>query len=447
MSNHTSGPGRRIRSTATTTLSGQMRPAADKSISHRSIILGSIAEGETRVEGLLEGEDVLRTVDAFRAMGVSINRLKAGHYTIEGQGLDGLQEPQDVLDMGNSGTAMRLLAGLLASQPFHSVLTGDESLRGRPMGRVTTPLAKMGAQIRGRDGGKLAPLAIQGSELVPIEYHSPVASAQVKSAVMLAALNTAGETVVVEPAATRDHTERMLTAFGAEIERDGNRIMVEGWPDLEGQNIEVPADISAAAFPIVAALITPDSDITLENVGMNPTRTGILDLLDAMGADIERLNPREAGGEPVCDLRVKHSQLKGIETDPEVVPRAIDEFPVFFVAAALAEGETIVNGAEELRVKESDRLHAMALGLQALGATFEERPDGARIVGKPDGLAGGVDVDSLTDHRIAMSLLVAGLRCSEPVTVRRCDNINTSFPNFSDKMNKLGMRLEDLPNG
>ncbi|MEG3638252.1 3-phosphoshikimate 1-carboxyvinyltransferase [Magnetococcus sp. PR-3] len=439
--------GRTIRSGTAHSLSGTIRPAADKSISHRSIIFGSLAEGQTHVQGLLEGEDVLRTVDAFRAMGVPIDRLGDGEYRIEGQGLDGLKEPEDILDMGNSGTAMRLLCGLLASQPFYSILTGDGSLRGRPMGRVVKPLTKMGARIRGRDGGRLAPLTIEGTELIPITYTSPIASAQVKSAIILAGLNTAGETTVIEPAVSRDHTERMLTAFGAEVERDGNKVTVEGWPDLEGQEIDVPADISAATFPMVAALITPGSDIVLENVGMNPTRTGILDLLLAMGGQIERLNEREIGGEPVADLRIRYSDLKGIEIDPAVVPRAIDEFPAFFVAAALADGQTLVHGAEELRVKESDRITAMADGLKAFGATIEERPDGAVITGNPEGLAGGATVDSHTDHRIAMSLLVAGLRCKESVLVERCDNINTSFPGFSELMNSLGFQLEDLPHG
>ncbi|ABK42701.1 3-phosphoshikimate 1-carboxyvinyltransferase [Magnetococcus marinus MC-1] len=440
-------PGRTIRSGATQNLSGTIRPAADKSISHRSVIFGALAEGETHVKGMLEGEDVLRTITAFRTMGISIERCNEGEYRIQGQGLDGLKEPDDVLDMGNSGTAMRLLCGLLASQPFHSILTGDHSLRSRPMGRVVQPLTKMGARIRGRDGGRLAPLAIEGTELVPITYNSPIASAQVKSAIILAGLNTAGETTIIEPAVSRDHTERMLIAFGAEVTRDGNQVTIEGWPNLQGQEIEVPADISAAAFPMVAALITPGSDIILENVGMNPTRTGILDLLLAMGGNIQRLNEREVGGEPVADLQVRYSQLQGIEIDPTVVPRAIDEFPVFFVAAALAQGQTLVQGAEELRVKESDRITAMANGLKALGAIIEERPDGALITGNPDGLAGGASVDSFTDHRIAMSLLVAGLRCKESVLVQRCDNINTSFPSFSQLMNSLGFQLEDVSHG
>ncbi|OSM06237.1 3-phosphoshikimate 1-carboxyvinyltransferase [Magnetofaba australis] len=425
-------------------LTGEITPAGDKSISHRTIILGSLAEGTTRATGLLEGEDVLRTIGAFRAMGAEIVRQGPGQYEITGQGVDGLKEPGDVLDMGNSGTAMRLLSGLLASQPFYSVLTGDHSLRSRPMGRVVTPLRKMGARITGRDGGRLAPLTIEGGELVPITYESPVASAQVKSCVLLAGLNTAGETTVIEPAPTRDHTERMLTAFGAEVERDGLKVTVDGWPELKAQSIEVPADISAAAFPMVAALITPGSDIIIRNVGMNPTRTGILALLDLMGANIERINERNAGGEPVADLHVRYSELRGIDAPREVAPAAIDEYPIFFVAAALADGVTEARGIEELRVKESDRISAMAKGLTALGAEFTEYPDGARIVGNPNGLKGGATVDSDTDHRIAMSLLVAGLRCAEPVTVTRCDNINTSFPGFATSMGALGMRVEEV---
>ncbi|MBF0622172.1 MAG: 3-phosphoshikimate 1-carboxyvinyltransferase [Magnetococcales bacterium] len=424
-----------------TPLSGQFSPPGDKSISHRSIIFGALAEGETNTTNLLEGEDVLRTVAAFRTMGVKIDRQGAGAYRIHGVGLDGLSEPDNVLDMGNSGTGMRLLAGLLASQPFLSVLTGDGSLRGRPMGRIVKPLTQMGAQILGRDNGRLAPLVIQGTELVPIHYQSPVASAQVKTAILLAGLNTAGETRVTEPAVSRDHTERMLSAFGATVQRDGLTVSIDGWPTLTGQSIEVPADISAAAFPIVAALLVPGSDITLTNVGLNPTRSGIVDVLTAMGGRIEKLNPRTVGGEPVADLRVQHSQLKGIEVPPDVVPSAIDEFPVLFAAASFAEGKTVITGAEELRVKESDRIAAMAKGLTAIGSNFTETEDGAIIIGQPDGLSGGATVDSHTDHRIAMSHLVAGLACKKPVTVTRCDNINTSFPGFDGSMRGLGANI------
>ena len=421
-------------------LRGQLTVPGDKSISHRAIILGSIAEGITTVRHLLEGEDVLRTIAAFQTMGVEIERDPDGLYHIQGVGLDGLAEPNNVLDMGNSGTAMRLLSGILASQPFFSVLTGDASLRQRPMGRIILPLTQMGAKILGRQGNK-APLVIQGAELIPLNYQTPVASAQIKSAVLLAALNTAGESSVQEPNLSRDHTERMLSAFGAQITRENLKVTVEGWPTLTGQNIQVPGDISSAAFPLVAALLTPDADIILKDVGVNPTRTGLLDLLIAMGGNIEFENQRDQGGEPIADLHVVYSRLKGITVPIGVIPRAIDEFPIFFVAAALAEGETLLTNASELRVKESDRIHAMAVGLQALGSTVTEHPDGLHIVGHPDGLAGGVTLDSFTDHRIAMSLLVAGLCCTSPVTVKRCSNINTSFPGFRQAMTGLGAHI------
>ncbi|MBF0623367.1 MAG: 3-phosphoshikimate 1-carboxyvinyltransferase [Magnetococcales bacterium] len=421
-------------------LRGIATPPGDKSISHRAVIFGSLAEGTTRISHLLEGEDVRRTVAAFRTMGVDIQREADGTHIIQGVGLDGLLEPDDVLDLGNSGTGIRLLTGLLASRPFLSILTGDASLRGRPMGRVVTPLTRMGAQILGRDGNRRAPLVIRGTELIPIDYVSPVASAQVKSAILLAGINTPGETSVTEPALTRDHTERMLAAFGGTVQRDGLTVRVDCWPRLTGQTVAVPGDPSAAAFPLVAALLTPGSDLVLENVGVNPTRTGLLDLLEMMGAAIERFNLRESGGEPVADLRVTHAELRGITVPREVIPRAIDEFPVFFVAAALAEGATILTGAGELRVKESDRLAAMAQGLTHLGARVTETPDGLTIIGQPGGLNGG-PADSWTDHRVAMSLLVAGQRCREPVTVTRCDNIDTSFPDFLPLMTGLGMDL------
>ena len=421
-------------------LLGTVIPPGDKSISHRAIMLGALAEGETTVQHLLEGEDVLRTVAAFQAMGVSIKRDAAGLYHIQGVGLDGLAEPETVLEMGNSGTAMRLLAGVLASQPFFAILNGDASLRQRPMGRIITPLTQMGARILSRERGR-APLVVQGNHLIPLEYHSPVASAQIKSAILLAAINTAGGSAVQEPQLSRDHTERMLSAFGAEVTRDGLRVQVEGWPTLQGQSVQVPGDISSAAFPLVAALLVPGSDILVQGVGMNPTRTGLLELLTAMGAEIEILNPTEQGGEPMADLRVRHTPLKGITVPPELIPKAIDEFPIFFVAAALAEGETVLAEAAELRVKESDRIHAMAVGLQAIGAQVTEQADGLRITGQPEGLAGGVTVDSFTDHRVAMSLLVAGLCSRAAVTVLRCANIATSFPELQQQMIGMGASL------
>lgn len=441
MTNHASVE--RMTAASGEALHGVVTLPGDKSISHRAIIIGALAEGESTIFHLLEGEDVLRTVAAFRAMGVLIERERTGVYHIQGVGLDGLKEPNDVLDMGNSGTAMRLLSGVLASQPFFSILTGDASLRQRPMGRIITPLSQMGARILSRARG-LAPLVIQGSELIPLDYHSPVASAQIKSAILLAALNTAGSSSVQEPERSRDHTERMLTAFGAQVEQDGLRVMVEGWPTLTGQMVQVPGDISSAAFPLVAALLVPGSDIILQGVGINPTRVGLLELLAAMGGKIDYLNQREVGGEPIADLRVRHAPLRGIEVPPELIPRAIDEFPIFFVAAALAEGESILTGAAELRVKESDRIHAMAVGLRTMGAQVTETADGLRIIGQPDGLVGGVTVDSFTDHRVAMSLLVAGLRCATPVTVERCANIQTSFPTFFASMRTLGASLRSV---
>lgn len=434
-------PGQVLHARAGGPLRGAARPPGDKSISHRAVILGGLAVGDTTVHGLLEGEDVLCTVNAMRALGVPIRQDGDGVWHITGVGLAGLREPARVLDLGNSGTGLRLLAGVLASQPFLSILTGDASLCSRPMSRVVTPLTRMGATILGRDHGRLAPLVIQGTELVPIDYQSPVASAQVKSAILLAGLNTPGESSVTEPAQSRDHTERMLGAFGAEVTRAGATVRVYGWTELRGQTLRVPADLSAAAFPLVAAALTPGSEVTLRGVGVNPTRTGLLELLAAMGADLERSNEREEGGEPVADLRIRHAPLHGIAVPPELVPRTIDEFPIFTVAAALAQGETVISGAGELRVKESDRLSAMAVGLTALGAQVRETADGMVIQGRPHGLDGGVTVDSYTDHRVAMSLLVAGLRCRAPVAVTRCDNIATSFPGFVPLMTQLGAAI------
>ncbi|MEO5368216.1 MAG: 3-phosphoshikimate 1-carboxyvinyltransferase [Magnetococcus sp. WYHC-3] len=423
-------------------VSGTLRVPGDKSLSHRSVIFGSLARGTTEVQGLLEGEDVLRTLAAFRSMGVAMERPAPGHYRIHGSGLEGLTEPDTVLDLGNSGTAIRLLTGLLSGLPFHAVVTGDDSLRRRPMGRVVEPLRRMGARIDGRQGGQLAPLSIRGVDLLPLDYASPIASAQVKTALLLAGLTAPGVTSVSEPRMSRDHTERMLAAFGGEVVRDGLRVSVAGWCDLQAQRLTVPGDISSAAFPLVAALVTPGSLLRIEGVGVNPTRTGLLDLLLAMGGDIRRENERMEGGEPVADLVVCHSSLRGIEVPPEVVPRAIDEFPIFFVAAALAEGVTVARGLEELRVKESDRIHAMAVELAKVGAVLEELEDGMRLEGRPEGLtSAGVLVDSHTDHRIAMSLLVAGLRGNGPLTVSRTENIDTSFPGFADLMGGAGARI------
>ena len=423
-------------------VAGTIRVAGDKSISHRSIILASIANGITRVTGFLEGEDALNTVAAFREMGVTIVGPENGELTIYGVGKNGLQAPRRPLYMGNSGTAMRLLAGLLAAQSFDSELTGDESLMERPMNRVAQPLRSMGARIDTGDSGT-PPLTIRGSKLKGITYEMPIASAQVKSCLLLAGLYAEGETKLLEPALCRDHTERMLQGFGYEVVVDAQEgaAAVVGGADLQATQIDVPADISSAAFFLVAAAITPGSDLTLQHVGVNPTRIGIINLLRDMGANIESSNERLAGGEPVADLRVRYQPLKGIVISAAQIPLAIDEFPVLFVAAACAEGETLLRGAEELRVKESDRLDAMAQGLAKLGVTVEAFDDGIKITG---GKMGGGAVDSFGDHRIAMAFTVAGLRSEAPIDIANCANVATSFPNFVELATEVGMRVSAL---
>ena len=423
-------------------VAGTIRVAGDKSISHRSIILASIANGITRVTGFLEGEDALNTVAAFREMGVTIVGPENGELTIYGVGKNGLQAPRRPLYMGNSGTAMRLLAGLLAAQFFDSELTGDESLMERPMNRVAQPLRSMGARIDMGDSGT-PPLTIRGSKLKGITYEMPIASAQVKSCLLLAGLYAEGETKLLEPALCRDHTERMLQGFGYEVVVDAQEgaAAVVGGADLQATQIDVPADISSAAFFLVAAAITPGSDLTLQHVGVNPTRIGIINLLRDMGANIESSNERLAGGEPVADLRVRYQPLKGIVISAAQIPLAIDEFPVLFVAAACAEGETLLRGAEELRVKESDRLDAMAQGLAKLGVTVEAFDDGIKITG---GKMGGGAVDSFGDHRIAMAFTVAGLRSEAPIDIANCANVATSFPNFVELATEVGMRVSAL---
>jgi 3-phosphoshikimate 1-carboxyvinyltransferase len=423
-------------------VAGTIRVAGDKSISHRSIILASIANGITRVTGFLEGEDALNTVAAFREMGVTIVGPENGELTIYGVGKNGLQAPRRPLYMGNSGTAMRLLAGLLAAQSFDSELTGDESLMERPMNRVAQPLRSMGARIDTGDSGT-PPLTIRGSKLKGITYEMPIASAQVKSCLLLAGLYAEGETKLLEPAPCRDHTERMLQGFGYEVVVDAQEgaAAVVGGADLQATQIDVPADISSAAFFLVAAAITPGSDLTLQHVGVNPTRIGIINLLRDMGANIESSNERLACGEPVADLRVRYQPLKGIVISEAQIPLAIDEFPVLFVAAACAEGETLLRGAEELRVKESDRLDAMAQGLTKLGVTVEAFDDGIKITG---GKMGGGAVDSFGDHRIAMAFTVAGLRSEAPIDIANCANVATSFPNFVELATEVGMRVSAL---
>ncbi|MDX1804929.1 MAG: bifunctional prephenate dehydrogenase/3-phosphoshikimate 1-carboxyvinyltransferase [Alcanivorax sp.] len=420
-------------------LSGRVRVPGDKSMSHRSIMLGSLAEGVTQVEGFLEGEDALATLQAFRDMGVVIEGPNNGQVTIHGVGLHGLKAPGKPLYMGNSGTSMRLLTGLLAGQAFDVELTGDASLSKRPMERVARPLRDMGAQISTGNEGR-PPVRIRGGQpLKSIHYDLPMASAQVKSAVLLAGLYAEGETSVTEPAPTRDHTERMLGGFGYPVRRDGATSALTGGGMLTAGKLEVPADISSAAFFLVGAAIAAGSEVTLPHVGINPTRTGVIDILKLMGADIRLENQRDAGGEPVADLVVKAAPLKGIEIPESLVPLAIDEFPAIFIAAACAEGDTVLRGAEELRVKESDRIQVMADGLAALGVDHEVFEDGIRITG---GAFGGGEIQSHGDHRIAMSFAMAALRASGPITIHDCANVATSFPGFAQLAAHAGLHLE-----
>lgn len=421
-------------------LRGRLRVPGDKSISHRAIILGALADGTTEIEGFLEGVDALGTIAAFRALGVAVDGPADGRVTVHGAGVDGLRPPAGPLDLGNSGTSMRLLAGLLAAQRFDCVLTGDESLSRRPMKRITEPLARMGAVIE-TDAAGTPPLQISGGQrLVGIDYESPVASAQVKSALLLAGLYARGRTRVREPAESRDHTERMLAGFGYGVERSHLSCAVEGGGRLRARAVDIPADISSAAFLLVGASISRGSDLVLEHVGMNPTRTGVIEVLRAMGADIRVLSERDIGGEPVADLRVRAADLHGIDIPPAVVPRAIDEFPVLFIAAACAHGTTRLTQAEELRVKESDRIRTMADGLGALGIRARPAPDGIEIDGGP--LRGG-RVDSGGDHRIAMSFAIAGLRADGPVCVTDCRNVETSFPGFTALVRSAGLGITE----
>lgn len=424
-------------------LRGAIRVPGDKSISHRSLMLGALAVGETRITGLLEGHDVLATAAAMTAMGASIVRDESGEWRVHGVGVGGLLQPTEALDMGNSGTSTRLLMGLVASHPITATFIGDASLSGRPMGRVITPLTAMGADVMASPGGRL-PLMVRGiCPAVPLSYTLPVASAQVKSAVLLAGLNTPGITEVIEPVPTRDHSERMLQGFGAdlsvEVAPDGTRhIRLAGEAELRPQMIEVPGDPSSAAFFIVAALLVPGSDITITNVGINPTRAGLIGVLQAMAGDITLLNQRNVGGEPVADLRVQHSLLTGIEVDPAVAPSMIDEFPILFVAAALAKGRTVTRGLEELRVKESDRLAVMAAGLSAIGVQLTESEDGLVIEGSGgDPLTGGATIAGQLDHRICMSFAVAGLVSRAPVEIDDMTPVGTSFPGFEGLLGGL----------
>jgi 3-phosphoshikimate 1-carboxyvinyltransferase len=412
-------------------LQGNIQVPGDKSISHRSLMLGALAQGETIVRGLLLGEDPRSTAACFRAMGAEISELNTTEVRIQGIGLGHLREPADILDAGNSGTTMRLMLGILASHPDrYFTVTGDSSLRSRPMSRVIKPLAAMGAQIWGRDGDKLAPLAVRGQQLKGIHYQSPIASAQVKSCVMLAGLMADGKTTVTEPALSRDHSERMLRAFGAQVDVDPetNSVTVTGHPMLRGQTVVVPGDISSAAFWLVAGAIVPGSNLLVENVGVNPTRTGVLEALEMMGADITLENQREVAGEPVADIRVKHGPLKACRIAGDIIPRLIDEIPILAVAACFAEGTTVFEDAEELRVKESDRITVMANQLNAMGAKVTERPDGMEVTGGQP--LTGTEVDSFTDHRIAMSLAIAALRSAGTTTIHRAEAASISYPNF-----------------
>ncbi len=435
-----------LQSRAAKPLSGTARVPGDKSISHRALLIGALATGETVVEGLLEGEDVLRTAAALRALGAAVERDTGGVWRIRGRGLGGLVEPAEVLDMGNSGTAARLLMGILASHPLTAFLTGDASLCRRPMARVRVPLEQFGAQIVSRAGDRM-PLAVIGTaDPMPVRYRLPVASAQVKSAVLLAGLNTPGRTTAVELQPTRDHTERMLRYFGAalEVAEEGDgalAVTVTGQPELTARDIQVPADVSSAAFPLVAALIVPDSGIVLTDVGINPRRTGLIDTLQEMGAEIRLANARDVAGEPVADLHVRAGPLSGVAVPASRAPSMIDEYPVLAVAAAAARGRTVMRGIAELRVKESDRLAAMARGLAACGIEVEEGEDSLVVHGCGGRVPGGATIQTDLDHRIAMAFLVLGLAAERAVTIDDGGPIDTSFPGFADLMNGLGAAI------
>jgi 3-phosphoshikimate 1-carboxyvinyltransferase len=418
---------------------GRIRVPGDKSISHRSLMLGGIAEGVTEVRGFLPSADCHATMQAQRAMGVAVEQIGEDHLRVHGRGLRGLTAPGQVLDMGNAGTAIRLFMGLLSGQSFGATLTGDDSLRRRPMERVAKPLRQMGARIETENGCPPVRISPAGT-LDAIDYAMPMASAQVKSAVLLAGLYAEGETRVTEPAPTRDHTERMLESFGVEVGRGGGTVRLRGGQRLRAAPIDVPGDISSAAFFIVAGCLAARGSFVIENVGVNPTRTGILDILSLMGADIRR-HPRDnPGGEPVADLEIHARPLRGIHVPEELVPLAIDEFPILFIAAACADGETVVTGAEELRVKESDRLAVMAEGLARLGVPSELQPDGIRIEGGRR--FGGGEIESHGDHRIAMSFAVASLRADGPIRIRDVENVATSFPGFPELARQAGLNVE-----
>jgi len=415
-------------------LKGHVKVPGDKSISHRAVMIGSIAKGDTRIENFLRADDCMRTIDCFRKMGIEID-FEDGTVTVKGKGLLGLHEPTDVFDVGNSGTTIRLLTGILAGQKFHATLTGDETIRRRPMGRVIEPLKKMGAVIHGRQRDTLSPLTIIGRELKGMTYEMPVASAQVKSAVLLAGLYAKGTTTVIEKEPTRDHTERMLEYFGAAIKREDKRISVEGGNEFNGKEVSIPGDISSASFLMVAATIIPGSDVLIRDVGVNPGRTGIIDVLHRMGANIEVMNERIQSNEPVADISIKYSELNAVELNGSIIPRVIDEIPIIAVAATQAKGKTVIKGAEELRFKESDRINTTVHELKRLGANIEESRDGIIIYG-PTKLKKGI-CQSYGDHRIAMISIIAGLAASDQTIVEKVECIETSFPAFSAVINSL----------
>ncbi len=418
-------------------LTGEVEVPGDKSISHRAVMLGSVAEGSTEIEGFLTGEDCLRTVQAFQDLGVEIEGVGKTNMVVHGRGLDGLTEPDNVLDLGNSGTTTRLMLGILAGQDFYSVVTGDNSLRSRPMARVTDPVGEMGGKYFGRDGANLLPISvIGGQQLAPISYQSPVASAQVKSSILLAGLYAPGTTEVIEPAKSRDHTERMLAYLGADVTVEGLQVQVEGEPKLQGRKIVVPGDISSASFLMVAGLITEKSELIIQDVGLNPTRAGVIEALKKMEADLELIDEREVNGEPIADIKVKTSQLTGATIEGELIPLLIDEIPILAVAATQAEGKTVIKDAAELRVKETDRITAMVTELERLGAEVTEREDGLEIEG-PQQLTGGVECRSYHDHRVAMSLAVAGLITEEAIKIKDAACIDVSFPGFAQLLTSL----------
>ena len=440
------GPALPMTARAGSPLKGTATVPGDKSISHRSLILGALAVGETRITGLLEGQDVLDTAKAMQAFGAEVTRTGQGAWSVHGVGVGGFAEPADVIDCGNSGTGVRLIMGAMATTAISATFTGDASLRKRPMGRVTDPLALFGAQSYGRAGGRLPMTIVGAAHPVPVRYRTPMPSAQVKSAVLLAGLNAPGQTVVIEAEATRDHSERMLAGFGAEIVTEvtdeGRVITLTGQPELKPQTIAVPSDPSSAAFPVAAALIVPGSDVLVPGIGLNPTRAGLFATLREMGADLVYENERLEGGEPVADLRARFSDLKGIEVPPDRAPSMIDEYPILSVVAANATGVTVMRGVKELRVKESDRIDAMARGLEACGVTVEEDEDTLIVHGRgPGGVPGGATCATHLDHRIAMSFLCLGLTTLKPVTVDDAGPIVTSFPIFADLMRGLGADL------